>query len=78
MLFFQLPRALVIAFDNHVHALHDIAVRIVLEGMMPFRRRIFGPCVWVMFWIHGKNFAGSISPVRSETDFTVTSWMGEA
>lgn len=32
MLFFRLPRALVIAFDNHVHALHDIAVRIVLEG----------------------------------------------
>ena len=49
-----------------------------MKAMMPLRRRMFGPCVWVMFCIHGKNFAGSISPALSDTDFTVTSWIGEA
>jgi hypothetical protein len=39
---------------------------------------MFGPSIWVIFSIQGKNFFGSISPPRSEIDFTVTSWIGEA
>ena len=31
---------------------------------------MFGPSIWVIFSIHGKNFFGSISPPRSDTDFT--------
>ena len=44
---------------------------------MPFSRRMFGPSIWVTFSIHGKNFFGSISPPRSDTDCTVTSWIGD-
>src|SRR5690606_32603291 len=32
MLLAVLPRALVVAFDDHVHALYDVAVRVVPEG----------------------------------------------
>ena len=46
--------------------------------MMPLRRRMLGPSAWVIFWIQGKNFFGSISPARSETDWTVTSWMADS
>ena len=38
---------------------------------------MFGPSAWVIFSIHGKNFFGSSSPPRSDTDCTVTSWIGD-
>ncbi len=38
---------------------------------------MFGPCVWVIFWIQGKKRSGFISPPRSDTDCTVTSWIGD-
>ena len=38
---------------------------------------MFGPSIWVIFSIQGKNFFGSISPPRSDTDCTVTSWIGD-
>lgn len=38
---------------------------------------MFGPSVWVIFWIQGKKRSGFISPPRSEIDCTVTSWIGD-
>ena len=35
--------ALVIAVEDHVHALEHEALRIVLEREMPLQRRMFGP-----------------------------------
>ncbi len=77
-LFVFLPGALVIAFDDHVHALHHIAVRVVLEGDDALEAQDVRSLRLGDVLDPGKNFAGSISPARSETDFTVTSWIGEA
>ena len=39
---------------------------------------MFGPSICVTFSIHGRNFRESISPPRSDTERTVTSWIGAA
>ena len=41
-------------------------------AMMPLRRRMLGPSICVVFSSQGKNFFGSMSPPRSEIDFTPT------
>lgn len=37
---------------------------------------MFGPSVWVIFWIREETIRIHFAP-RSEIDCTVTSWIGE-
>ena len=71
------PGALVVAFRDHVDALDDVAVGVVLEGDDALEAKMFGPSSCVTFSIHGKKRFGSISAPRSDTDCTVTSWIGD-
>ncbi len=78
MLFFRLPCALVITFDDHMNALNHVAVRIVFERDDPLEtQNVWTLCLGDVL-NPGKNLAGSISPARSDTEVTVTSWIGEA
>jgi hypothetical protein len=72
-----LPAALVIALDDHVHALHRVAPGLVAKGEDALHAQDARAARLVSSWIQGKNLPGSSSPVRSEIEPTVTSCTGE-